>query len=45
MDFFNFPNPYSHIMTLGFTQKLSWGGKWRPARKADNLTAIWVPIV
>jgi hypothetical protein len=24
---------------------LSWGGKGRPARKADNLTAICEPIV
>jgi hypothetical protein len=39
-------------MTLGSTQPLTEmstrnipGGKGRPARKADNLTAICVPIV
>jgi hypothetical protein len=40
-------------MALGSTQPLteieyqesSLGGKWRPARKADNLTAICEPIV
>jgi hypothetical protein len=26
-------------------QEPSWGGKGRPARKADNLTAICEPIV
>jgi hypothetical protein len=26
-------------------QESSWGGKGRPARKADNLTAICEPIV
>jgi hypothetical protein len=26
-------------------QESSWVGKWRPARKADNLTAISEPIV
>jgi hypothetical protein len=45
--FFNSPNPSSLIMALGSTETLtemsSWslpGGKGRPARKADNLTAI-----
>jgi hypothetical protein len=39
-------------MALGLTQPLRRistrnlpGGKWRPARKADNLTAIWEPTV
>jgi hypothetical protein len=40
-------------MALGSTQPLnrneyqesSWGGKGRPARKANNLTAIYEPIV
>jgi hypothetical protein len=43
-------------MALGSTQPLTemstrnlpgggGGGKWRPARKADNLTAICEPIV
>jgi hypothetical protein len=52
VDFFNLPNPSSRIMALGSTQPLKemstrnqpWG-KERPARKADNLTAICVPIV
>jgi hypothetical protein len=26
-------------------QKSSWGSKGRPARKADNLTDIWEPII
>jgi hypothetical protein len=40
------PNPSSHTMALGSTQRLTEmstrnfpGGKERPARKADNLTA------
>jgi hypothetical protein len=47
---FNLPNPYSHTMALGSTQALTemstgnlpWGGggKARPARLANNLTAI-----
>jgi hypothetical protein len=45
---FNLPNISSRTMDLGWTQpltenstrKLLWG-KWRPARKTDNLTAIW----
>jgi hypothetical protein len=50
--FFNWPNPSSRTMALGSTQPLSEmntrslpGGKGRPARKADNLTAICEPIV
>jgi hypothetical protein len=50
--FFNWPNPYSSIMTLGSTQPLTEmstrnlpGGKGRPARKAENLTAICEPTV
>jgi hypothetical protein len=45
--FFNLPNPSSHTMVLGSTQPLTEmstrnlpGGKKRPARRADNLTAI-----
>jgi hypothetical protein len=56
VDFFNLPNPSSRTMALGLTQPLTemstrnlpWGGgggKGRPARKADNLTAICEPIV
>jgi hypothetical protein len=40
--FFNLPNPSSRTMVLGSTQP---GGKGRPARKADSLTAIFEPIV
>jgi hypothetical protein len=55
---FNLSNPSSRTMALGSTQPLTersirnlWGGKWRPERKPDNLTAIcelivekmWVP--
>jgi hypothetical protein len=50
--FCNRPNPSSSIMALGSTQPLTEistrnlpGGKGRPARKADNLTAICQPIV
>jgi hypothetical protein len=35
-------------MALGSTQPLkemSTRGKWRPGRKADNLTAICEPII
>jgi hypothetical protein len=35
-------------MALVSTQEYSWnilGGKGRPARKADNLAAIYEPIV
>jgi hypothetical protein len=50
--FFNWPNPSSRTMALGSTQALTetsamnllWG-KGRPARKADNLTAICEPII
>jgi hypothetical protein len=53
VDFFsNLPNPSSRTMALGSTQPLTEmstrnlpGGKGRPARKADNLTAICEPIV
>jgi hypothetical protein len=50
--FFNCPNPSSRTMTVGSTQPLTEmstrtlpGGKGKPARKADNLTAICEPIV
>jgi hypothetical protein len=50
--FFNLSNPSSRIMTQGSTQPLTEmsirnlpGGKGRPARKADNLTAICEPVV
>jgi hypothetical protein len=45
------PNPSSRTMALGLTQPLTEmstsnvGSKARPARKADNLTAICEPIV
>jgi hypothetical protein len=46
-DFSNLPNPSSSTMALGSTQPLTEmrtrnfpGGKRRPARRADNLTAI-----
>jgi hypothetical protein len=49
---FNLPNISSYITTLGSTQHLTeistrklLGGKGRPVRKADNLTAISKPIV
>jgi hypothetical protein len=52
MDFFNLPNTSSRTMAPGSTQPLTEmstrnipGGKGRPARKADNLTAICEPIV
>jgi hypothetical protein len=52
VDFSNLPNPSSGTMTLGSTQPLTemstrniLGGKGRPARKADNLTAIYEPTV
>jgi hypothetical protein len=52
MSFLNSPNPSSRITALGSTQPLTEmstrnlpGGKWRPARKADNLTAICEPTV
>jgi hypothetical protein len=50
--FSNRPKPSSRTMTLGSTQPLTEmsarnlpGGKGRPARKTDNLTAICEPIV
>jgi hypothetical protein len=50
--FFNWPNPSSRTMALGSTQSLTEmstrnlpGGNGRPARKANNLTAISEPIV
>jgi hypothetical protein len=50
--FFNWPNPSSCIMALGSTQPITEmstrnipGGKGRPSRKADNLTAIFEPIL
>jgi hypothetical protein len=52
LDIFNWTNPFSRIMALGSTQPLTEmstrnlpGGKGRPARKADNLTAICEPII
>jgi hypothetical protein len=52
VDFFNLPNPSSRTMALGSTQPLTEmstrnlpGGKGRPVREADNLTAICKPIV
>jgi hypothetical protein len=52
VDLSNLPNPSSHTMTLESTQPLTVistrnfpGGKKRPARKADNLTAICEPNV
>jgi hypothetical protein len=52
VDFFNLPNPSSRTMALGSTQPLTEmstrnipGDEGRPARKADNLTAICEPIV
>jgi hypothetical protein len=50
--FLNSPNPSGRTMALGSTQPLTEmsttnlpGGKWWPARKAENLTAICDPIV
>jgi hypothetical protein len=47
LDSINLPNPSSSTMALGLTNPLTemstrnlLGGKGRPARKADNLTAI-----
>jgi hypothetical protein len=52
IEFFNWPNRSSRIMALGSTQPLTEmstrnlpGGKGRPARGADNLSAICEPIV
>jgi hypothetical protein len=50
--FFNSPNPSSRTMAPGSTKPLTEmstrnlpGGKGRPGRKADKLTAICEPIV
>jgi hypothetical protein len=50
--FFSWPNPSSLTMVLGSTQSLTEmstrnipGSKGRPARKADNFTAMCEPIV
>jgi hypothetical protein len=50
--FFNWPYPSSRTMALGSTQPLTEmstrnlpGGKGRPKRKADSLTAICEPTV
>jgi hypothetical protein len=52
VDIFNLPNPSSHTMALRSTQPLTGmstrnfpGGKKRPARRADNLAAIYEPNV
>jgi hypothetical protein len=52
VDFFNLPNPSSRTMTLGSTQPLTEmstrklpGSKKRPARRAENLAAIYEPNV
>jgi hypothetical protein len=52
VDFFDLPNPSRRIMALRSTQPLTEmstrnlpGGKGRPARRADNRTAICEPIV
>jgi hypothetical protein len=49
---FNLPNPSSRNMAMESTQPLTEmstrnlpGGKGRPARKADNLTANCEPII
>jgi hypothetical protein len=51
-DFFNLPNPSSRTMILRSTQPLTEmstrnlpGGKKRPARRGDNLAAIYEPNV
>jgi hypothetical protein len=52
VNFFNLPNPFSRIMALGSTQPLTEmstrnlpRGKKRPARRAENLAAIYEPNV
>jgi hypothetical protein len=52
VDFFNLPNPSSRTMALGSTQpptemsiRKRSGGKKRPARRSDNLAAIYEPNV
>jgi hypothetical protein len=49
---FHTPNPSSLTMALGSNQPLTEmstknlsGGKGRPGRKADNLSAIYEPII
>jgi hypothetical protein len=49
---FNVSNPSSRTIAMGFTQPLTemstrdvTEGKGRPARNADNLTAVYEPIV
>jgi hypothetical protein len=43
VDFFNLNNPSSRTMALGSTQPLTEMST--PARNADDLTAIYEPIV
>jgi hypothetical protein len=52
VDFLNVPNHSSRTMSLGPTQPLTEmstrnfpGGKKRPGRRADNLSAIYEPNV
>jgi hypothetical protein len=52
VDFFNLPNPSSRTMALRSTQPLTEmstrkfpGGKKRPARRAENLAAIYEPNI
>jgi hypothetical protein len=52
IEFFNLHNPSSHTMALKSIQSLTeistrnlHRGKGRPARKADNLTAIFEPTM
>jgi hypothetical protein len=52
VDFFNLPNLSSRIIALGSAQPLTEvstrnfpGGKKQPARRADNLVAIYEPNV
>jgi hypothetical protein len=50
LDFFNLPQAHcgrsvDSDSNRNQYQKSSWGLKGRPARKADNLTAICEPIV
>jgi hypothetical protein len=52
LEFFNLPNPSSRTMVVGSTRPQTEmstrnlpGGKGRPVRKADNLTAICEQIV
>jgi hypothetical protein len=52
VDFFNLPNPSSRTMARGSARPLTEmstrnfpGGKKRPARRADNLAAIYEPNV